>query len=1756
MEDADVPADMAIDAEQQRLDAEFAANVQEQLDAEIATQHAEQQTAAEEAEAFFDSPDQAEAPSDAETETAADEPPLQPTDHLDLFLAQSGLHDDNDGTPAPQLGDYEPAFQIATGNTVDNGIDAHGQQSEHQHIPLHESEPLSNSNNGNGKQKLPESHTDAQTQPRQSLVDDSQRLFNTPGKNPLEVFSSGNKVQDGITSPIKPLVLPSHTDAELRAGPGLDVRSKIYLTGKEIDAKCTAENKHPIRVFDHIPKDLQSVGVKFSVEKLSPPKLETLDVREGFKPNQYWRKLYSWFQSVNCLTFLFSILFGNLVILKDENPKSDPGFGGLVLSSISAEGMDLVARLSQMFILEGASYLTAMYAKFVQTHEKVILVATLQEVVHHNRAVLTRFMMSVSDKVQAEFITRSRCVSIIEVLVLLHNALFTGYTVLQVTEIARKMFMEAHKPKNMTVRAWLSEFIDRHEEYQHVLEHPLPDATLIEVLFNSISDVPGAKDLQSLLELTSVVTIQPVINAIWKKYQKQRGTLGAPSTEDICTVLSDTVIDKPKVKSGAKTGVKMKGKDVPVAVLDEVTKVLKNHLGYGNKWTGGRGGNKGSKGNSQGGRGSGKGQSRYPGPTQEKGGKGASRGNAKGGKGKGAKSKGKFDSKQKCSNCGKTNHATKDCFAPGGAKHKGSHTSKADMHANTANSDQHEQNAAKMISSVLSKLHEAHKPSEGNTKSKKKTHQRVCITKHTIAHDAHIDDEALQSEISMLSISAHTRPNTLTDWGSAETPQDHTPPGMYRSYPQYTPPEDRWLRNMDQLIPHAMDSVSSTTSPRTGNTYVNTEQCCSVCHKHWTSCECPDKSVQLTMLSPPSGQQQTRTYTVPKPATPMQDSPMCGQQPSSFSSDAQASSQHAESAHRYAINPGCMYGAQSPVSDNLVFDDGITKILVDGCATGNTLKEKPAGAHYSQVVKATVVGVHDDEVEAEGAIVGVCTYNTVCMSRNTGHAPYTLELEDMTHHSKSKFSTFAPSAWSRSTGGLYLSNMQGGFLILPQVDFQGKTLILPLYRDSEYGFDWIVPFITEEMIARTERAINVYTSFNGLGSMFGRFVGPGVYGQPQTEKQRETMETRRRLALQGARPPPFGELGELAVALTQKKFGYPRIHANNRAYGFIDLHEHVAAIYDHLLATADTVSYAVEWHGHKYSANLCTTRDQQFPKSTLESVIIDFGLSNGKWGTLEIDATTPAIYPTPDMKDEFVGMVPYSTDESALDAKSITSSMLSSDYSTVCIPIGNTQLRCLVTGARSCEHITCWFQPQSMYVQKHESNGSSTGCTWDSDQPIYSEDAMELTGGDTKDFEIDSSGMVQHKPSKNMDGPGGAGGQICTKCGTNPCSCQTTECLNVLGLTLAHVDGHRRLMPRSQRICLYEDCANTVDNICGIDPHYCCYAHRFKGLLQLSCGTCDEQKRAAQISAAVDVKPHDSVYCPSCRTDGCQCEVFEMYAYATTFHPPSEGTFDPSSPRFLIFPWYVLDPNRPTVREKYETGWYAKFGKDGTNYETAIDFDSITEFKIGVDLYEGWIVFHKTYYKYGAVTTEISGALPIRTKHGVLHITKISQDERCNFYYTPRGRDLYYNASSCMNTDLTVVETPDEYEIIQTFVSEDPVTGKPMTHNITTDLFSKIDGAQAHTIISMIPYQKGPSLMPDKDQKMLDLIEKKTAVHPIYDPWTKQNALDTIHVRSHSGGVKQKTGGMRTTSEYSTGKRYPPETILHCQSISMTRRTR
>ena len=60
MEDADVPADMAIDAEQQRLDAEFAANVQEQLDAEIATQHAEQQTAAEEAEAFFDSPDQAE----------------------------------------------------------------------------------------------------------------------------------------------------------------------------------------------------------------------------------------------------------------------------------------------------------------------------------------------------------------------------------------------------------------------------------------------------------------------------------------------------------------------------------------------------------------------------------------------------------------------------------------------------------------------------------------------------------------------------------------------------------------------------------------------------------------------------------------------------------------------------------------------------------------------------------------------------------------------------------------------------------------------------------------------------------------------------------------------------------------------------------------------------------------------------------------------------------------------------------------------------------------------------------------------------------------------------------------------------------------------------------------------------------------------------------------------------------------------------------------------------------------------------------------------------------------------------------------------------------------------------------------------------------------------------------------------------------------------------------------------------------------
>ena len=59
MEGADGPDDMAIDADQQRLEEEVAENIQEQLGAEVATQQPEQ--AADSAEVYFESLDQPQA---------------------------------------------------------------------------------------------------------------------------------------------------------------------------------------------------------------------------------------------------------------------------------------------------------------------------------------------------------------------------------------------------------------------------------------------------------------------------------------------------------------------------------------------------------------------------------------------------------------------------------------------------------------------------------------------------------------------------------------------------------------------------------------------------------------------------------------------------------------------------------------------------------------------------------------------------------------------------------------------------------------------------------------------------------------------------------------------------------------------------------------------------------------------------------------------------------------------------------------------------------------------------------------------------------------------------------------------------------------------------------------------------------------------------------------------------------------------------------------------------------------------------------------------------------------------------------------------------------------------------------------------------------------------------------------------------------------------------------------------------------------
>ena len=151
MEGADGPDDMAIDADQQRLEEEVAENIQEQLGAEVATQQPEQ--AADGAEVYFESPDQPQAPSNATTDAGADEHPQQPTDDLDEFLADH-MQQEGTETPAPLVYEPPPEVHSNTGNKqpgVAASIEQYMQQTGHQ-PSIDEIKPLSSFNtNGDSK---------------------------------------------------------------------------------------------------------------------------------------------------------------------------------------------------------------------------------------------------------------------------------------------------------------------------------------------------------------------------------------------------------------------------------------------------------------------------------------------------------------------------------------------------------------------------------------------------------------------------------------------------------------------------------------------------------------------------------------------------------------------------------------------------------------------------------------------------------------------------------------------------------------------------------------------------------------------------------------------------------------------------------------------------------------------------------------------------------------------------------------------------------------------------------------------------------------------------------------------------------------------------------------------------------------------------------------------------------------------------------------------------------------------------------------------------------------------------------------------------------------------------------------------------------------------------------------------------------------------------------------------------------------------
>ena len=149
--------------------------------------------------------------------------------------------------------------------------------------------------------------------------------------------------------------------------------------------------------------------------------------------------------------------------------------------------------------------------------------------------------------------------------------------------------------------------------------------------------------------------------------------------------------------------------------------------------------------------------------------------------------------------------------------------------------------------------------------------------------------------------------------------------------------------------------------------------------------------------------------------------------------------------------------------------------------------------------------------------------------------------------------------------------------------------------------------------------------------------------------------------------------------------------------------------------------------------------------------------------------------------------------------------------------------------------------------------------------------------------------------------------------------------------------------------------------------------------------------------ASFDVRPDNCIYCPVCRTDGCQCDVHMLYADVQLWHQPSkQGIFDPSFPRITWKPWTVYETDKPSMHEYIEK---CKPLDPNQMRETCIDFNTCTQFETGSVLFEGWITFNKVYGRSGAITTEVNGSLPIFTKNGVLQVCKIAKDQQPNYFH-------------------------------------------------------------------------------------------------------------------------------------------------------------